>query len=219
MKNIQNFLKNHIWGLLVHAWVHCSTLLITEPNLNRPFIAHKHRIQQLGPSRIVPAVCSIYTQSKIKTHLRSNGWTWTTPWAAGGLTSSCFENLIRDLRSLTNQLTQTHWPSHVTDSTSQTELELKAAAADWMMNCCPCMKFKHTPRRSSKCSLWLQTHSHHCVDENFLDRHTRKRLLRLLHASLVLLTTLYPDLRPVNLKCTSAGGHMKAPHSLHPTRN
>lgn len=84
MKNIQNFLKNHIWGLLVHAWVHCSTLLITEPNLNRPFIAHKHRIQQLGPSRIVPAVCSIYTQSKIKTHLRSNGWTWTTPWAAGG---------------------------------------------------------------------------------------------------------------------------------------
>lgn len=80
------------------------------------------------------------------------------PVSSGGLTSSCFENLIRDLRSLTNQLTQTHWPSHVTDSTSQTELELKAAAADWMMNCCPCMKFKHTPRRSSKCSLWLQTH-------------------------------------------------------------
>lgn len=135
------------------------------------------------------------------------------PVSSGGLTSSCFENLIRDLRSLTNQLTQTHRPSHVTDSTSQTELELKAAGADWMMHCCPCMKFKHAPRRSSKCSLRLQTHSHRCVGENFLDRHTRK------HASLVLLTTLYPDSRPVNLKCTSAGGHMKAPHSLHPTRN
>lgn len=138
---------------------------------------------------------------------------------SGGLTSSCFKNLIRDLCSLTNQLTQTHRPSHVTDSTSQTELELKAAAADWMMHCCPCMKFKHASRRSSKCSLRLQTHSHRCVDENFLDRHTRKQLLRLLHASLVLLTTLPPHSRPVNLKCTSAGGHMKAPHSLHPTRN
>lgn len=213
MKNIQNFLKNHIWGLLVHAWV---PLQHTSNNWTQPeqtFYSTQTQDSTVRTLTDCPSCVFCIHSIKNKDSFKVEWLDLDYPVSSRGLTSSCFENLIRDLRSLTNQLTQTHRPSHVTDSTSQTELELKAAGADWMMHCCPCMKFTHAPRRSSKCSLRLQTHSHRCVDENFLDRHTRK------HASLVLLTTLHPDLRPVNLKRTSAGGHMKAPHSLHPTRN
>lgn len=123
MKNIQNFLKNHIWGLLVHAWV---PLQHTSNNWTQPeqtFYSTQTQDSTVRTLTDCPSCVFCIHSIKNKDSFKVEWLDLDYPVSSGGLTSSCFENLIRDLRSLTNQLTQTHRPSHVTDSTSNKQHE------------------------------------------------------------------------------------------------